>query len=114
MEPTGGSSSFRVHPDNVLQAHKIMQDAAHRLWDGIEALQRNLRLEQMGGDPVSREAAVAFTQRMSTADDSYVARAYQFRDELEHGANALRQTALEYGWTDEDVARGFPPGAGSA
>lgn len=114
MEPTGGPSSFRVRPDNVLQAHKIMQDAAHRLWDGIETLQRDLRLEEMGGDPVSREAAIAFTRRMSTADDSYAARAYQFRDELEHAARALRRTALEYGWTDEDVARGFPPGASSA
>lgn len=114
MEPTGGPSSFRVRPDNVLQAQKIMQDAAHRLWDGIEALQRDLRLEEMGGDPVSREAATAFTRRMSTADDSYAARACQFRDELERAARALRRTALEYGWTDEDVARGFPPGAGSA
>lgn len=114
MEPTSGTSSFRVHQDNVLQAHKIMQDAAQRLTEGIEALRRDLRLEAMGGDPVSQEAAVAFTQRMSTADDSYAARAYQFRDELARGATALRQTALEYGWTDEDVARGFPPGDSSA
>ncbi|HEX2299052.1 MAG TPA: hypothetical protein VHH34_11135 [Pseudonocardiaceae bacterium] len=114
MEPTGGPSSFRVHPDNVLQVHKIMQDAASRLTDGIRSLQRDLRLERMGGDPVSEEAAVAFTQRMSTAEDSYAARAQQFRDELARGANALRQTALEYGWTDEDVARGFPAGDSSA
>ena len=114
MGPTGDVSSFRVHPDNVLQAHKIMQDAAHRLTDGIRSLRRELQLEKMGGDPVSREAAVAFTQRMSTAEDSYAARAYQFRDELEHAADALRQTALEYGWTDEDIARGFPSGEASA
>jgi len=114
MEPTGGPSSFRVHPDNVLQAHKIMQDAANRLTDGIRSLRRDLRLEQMGGDPVSGEAAVAFTQRMSTAEDSYATRAQQFRDELARGAIALRRTALEYGWTDEDVARGFPPGGPSS
>lgn len=114
MEPTGGSSSFRVSPDNVLQAHKIMQDAVHRLTEQLRPLTRDLRLEQMGGDPVSAEAANAFTHRMRDSADSYLVRTYQFRDELSRAAQALRQTALEYGWTDEDVARGFPLGGASA
>ncbi|MGH4012964.1 MAG: PE domain-containing protein [Pseudonocardiaceae bacterium] len=109
MEPTAGPS-FQVNPDNVLQAHKIMQDAANRLTDGIAPLRATLRLDEMGGDPVSREAAAAFTHRMSAGESSYLAIALQFRDELQRGANALRQSALEYGWTDEDIARGFPPG----
>lgn len=114
MEPTGGASSFRVKPDNVLQAHRIMQEAAHRLTDGIASLRADLRLDEMGGDPVSGEAAAAFTHRMSAGESSYLTRALQFRDELQHGANALRQSAVQYGWTDEDIARGFPPGGESA
>lgn len=114
MESTGGISTFRVNPDNVLQAHKIMQDAAHRLTEQLRPLTRDLRLERMGGDPVSSEAAIAFTDRMRDSADSYLVRTYQFRDEVSRAAHALRQTALEYGWTDEDIARGFPQGGASA
>lgn len=98
-------SSFRVGPENVLQARAAVQTAADGIRNSVNANRDDMRLEAMGGDPVSIEAAVAFTDRLQ----EYVAFADDYVRELQRLADALREAALTYGYTDEDVARGFPP-----
>lgn len=110
----GGSSFFRVNQDNVLQAHQRVQRAVDQLNDRIRAIAPNMRLEQMGGDPVSRDAVVAFNYRMTDGPDSYLNRARQYQRNLQAGADQLRASALSYGYTEEDIARGFPAGPTSA
>lgn len=98
-------STFRVDPDNVLQAHAAVQAAADKVQAGVRQYRPDLRLDEMGADPVSVDAAVAFTHRLQGYAD--YAEGYSF--ELQHAADALRDVALTYGYTDEDIARGFPP-----
>lgn len=98
------ASSFRVDPDNVLQARAAVQAAADKIRDSVNANRDDMRLEPMGGDPVSRDAAVAFTHRLQ----KYVTFCDDYVRELQRVADALREAALTYGYTDEDIARGFP------
>lgn len=98
------AGSFRVDQGNVLQAHAAVQAAADKIREVVQRRGRDMQLGVMGGDPVSAEAAVAFTERLQR----YVTFSIQYADELERLASALRRAALEYGYADEDIARGFP------
>lgn len=104
------AGSFRVNQDNVLQAHAAALSGADRVRETLRAHGRDMRLEAMGNDPVSVDAATAFTHRLQ----GYVEFARQYADELERLAGALRDAALTYGYTDDDIARGFPAPTSSA
>lgn len=104
------AGSFRVDQDNVLQAHAAVLSAADKLRDVVRSHGRDMRLEAMGNDPVSVDAAAAFTHRLQ----KYVEFATTYTIELERVAAALRDAALTYGYTDDDIARGFPAATTSA
>lgn len=104
------ASSFRVDQGNVLQAHAAVQAAADKVRAGVHQYRPRLRLGEMGKDPVSLDAAAAFTHRLQLYADF----ARDYAEELQRAAAALRETALAYGWTDDDIARGFPSTVTSA
>lgn len=104
------AGSFRVNQDNVLQAHAAALHAADRVRGVLESNGRDMRLEAMGTDPVSIEAAAAFTSRLQ----KYVMFGWNYVNELERLAGSLREAALTYGYTDDEVARGFPSSASRA
>ena len=103
-------SSFRVNPETVLQTCAAVQAAADKVKASSELHRPNLRIDAFGNDPVSIDAAAAFTHRLQ----SYADYADAYARELQKAADAIKLAAMSYGCTEEDVERGFPPPAPSA
>jgi hypothetical protein len=78
-----------------------------RIWD-------QLFMTPMGGDPVSHDVAHAVTDRIRDAEDSYFNVCQQWVDNLYQAAEALAETARQYGFTDEEIAASFTGSAQSA
>ncbi len=61
----------------------------------------------MGDDPVSDDVALAVTDRIRDAEDSYFTTCQAWVDNLYQAAEALADTARQYGYTDEEIAASF-------
>lgn len=95
--------ALQVTPANVLQVRAAILTEAERLQDSINNERSNVRVGECGGDPVSKEAAVAFNERITdliTQCDAYVA-------ELFNSGAALADIARSYGTTEEQIAASF-------
>jgi len=104
--PAAGPA-FVVNRDEVLAKRAaLLAEAAdfqgflNRMWD-------QLRMEPMGGDPVSHDVARAVTDRIRDAGDSYFNVCQQWVDNLYQTADALAEVARQYGYTDEEIAAAF-------
>ncbi|APU12980.1 hypothetical protein [Actinoalloteichus fjordicus] len=101
---TGGTTiNLAVNPDNVLHARKALLDEAARLDSVLEAVEQRLRMEPMGGDPASIDFARVVTDKLRENPDSYFNRCQQYVDNLEAGADALAETARQYGYTEDEI-----------
>ncbi|MBB5921897.1 hypothetical protein FHR81_002937 [Actinoalloteichus hoggarensis] len=93
-----------VDPENVLHARRALLDEADRLTATLVNVRHRLRLTPMGGDPASIEFARIVTGRLLENPDSYFNRCRHYVENLRAGAQALAETAQQYGYTEDEIA----------
>ncbi|ONI82318.1 hypothetical protein ALI22I_40095 [Saccharothrix sp. ALI-22-I] len=108
----GGGQQFNVTKETVLQAGKIIGDQADALARKWERSRRDLKVVLDGSDPVNVGVADAWNSRLVEDEDSYAERIREYITSLDNLAEQLRQTAEQYGFTEEEVIAAF--GAKSA
>lgn len=96
---------LQVNRDTVLQARAALLAEADRLDD---ELRKSWNLREgtdlvCGRDPVSPEAAAAFTERIAALQSNCTA----YNRDLREAARALDDTARSYGFTDDEIAASF-------
>jgi hypothetical protein len=106
--------AFVVSRDEVVAKHAALLAEADDFQQFLDSIWDDLRMEPMGGDPVSLDVARAVTDRIRDADDSYFNVCQQWVNNLYQAAEALAETAQQYGFTDEEIAASFTGGAPSA
>jgi hypothetical protein len=111
--PAAGPA-FVVNRDEVLTKHAALLAEAADFRQFLDSIWDDLRMEPMGGDPVSLDVARAVTDRIRDADDSYFNVCQQWVNNLRQTAEALAETARQYGYTEEEIAASFTGGAPSA
>jgi hypothetical protein len=95
---------FKVTKDTVLEAGKIINLQVEALTKTYKSVFRSLRVELAeGSDDVNKQIAVAWNDRLVEGDDSYAGRVEQYLESLSNLINQLRESAEQYGFTDEEV-----------
>lgn len=107
-KPGEGRAEFKVNKDNVLQARAAIQRALDKYGQQLREHVRNFRMEPCGKDVVSIEVAKAWNWALDEAPDSDSKKIIGYLDMLLTLSQNLEKTARSYGYTDEDIARGFP------
>jgi hypothetical protein len=97
------SLALQVDRDTVLQARAVVLAEAQRLRDAIKLHGAGLRVGQCGGDPVSGDAAKAFSERI----DALLGHCSRYIRDLESAGAALADAAASYGYTEGDIAASF-------
>ncbi|MGH3933938.1 MAG: hypothetical protein ACRDS1_02960 [Pseudonocardiaceae bacterium] len=106
--------AFVVSRDEVLAKYAALLAEADDFRLFLERIRDELLMTPMGGDPVSQDVARAVTDRIRNAQDSYFNVCQQWVDNLYQAAEALAETARQYGYTDEEIAASFNGSAQSA
>ncbi len=106
--------AFVVNRDAVLAKHAALLAEAADFRQFLDSIWDVLRMEPMGGDPVSIDVAQAVTDRIRDAEDSYFNVCQAWVNNLHQTAKALAETARQYGFTDEEIAASFTGDAPSA
>ena len=96
-----------VNPDNVLEAARIVEIEAVHFRAQVMARAEHLKVQPMGGDPVSKEAARVLTNKLIDGPDSYVKRCLQYADMLERLARQLGESAKTYGYAEDVITSQF-------
>lgn len=107
LAPTLGTAvealALQVDRGTVLQARAVLLGEAQRLRDAIRLHGTGATVGRCGGDPVSADAAAAFTER--------IAKLLQVCDEYVHGleraGGELGRVARDYGYTEDEIAASF-------
>lgn len=104
---TAGGITLTVDKDTVLAVHQRIANRADILGRRVDDLRQQMRQVPCAADPVSVDAAKVMNCRFIDAPDSHVNRAVDFARELRRAAEALHQTALQYGYTEDEIAATF-------
>lgn len=104
---------FQVDRGNIMKAGQIIQDQASVLQEALIKAQRILEVDVDGKTEgiVSANIAAAWNQKLTVGDDSYVGRITQYVASLDGLATQLRESAKQYGFTDEEITTTFGPTA---
>lgn len=105
------SQSFHVNKDNVLKAGVVIQDQAEVLNRALKAARRQLDVDVDASSAgiVSSNIAGLWNRRLTMGDESYVGRIQQYIDSLDKLSQQLRESAKQYGFTEEEVTTTFGP-----
>ena len=93
---------LQVNPDNVLAAHKVFRQHSDDLRLYLAGLAAT-DFRKCGDDPVSADAMADTSFGGKVSNLIRVHRLHQ--EELEAVADRLYDTALSYGYTDEDIRK---------
>ncbi|MEU6698838.1 PE domain-containing protein [Pseudonocardia sp. NPDC046786] len=93
----------QVHTGNVLQVAASLRKQADDVERALYGAQQSLRLQPCGADPVSIDAAASFQKKI----DLIVAAHWAQHAELRAAVEALRLSAISYGFTDQDLEDSF-------
>ena len=102
-----GAAKIKVNHDNVLAAAKIIQTQVDALFDVLRLRGEELPVVPAGNDRVSIEVANAWNDRLIGADDSYASRVALYVESLQKLVTQLRDSAKQYGFSEEDIATSF-------
>lgn len=95
---------LQVTPDNVLAIRKVLLQESERL---LNIANKNMATAQLvglcGGDPVSAQAQIAFSQRIAALMD----RCQQYGLELQTAGASLSDVAKSYGYTEQQIEVSF-------
>ena len=110
---TSGPSSqnFHVNKDNVLKAGVIIQDQAAVLARALKKAELHLDVDVNSKDSglVSSNIAGLWNSRLTMGEDSYVGRIRQYVESLSKLSDQLRESAKQYGFTEEEITTTFGP-----
>jgi ribosomal protein L10 len=101
------AASITVNKDNVLQAAQIINDVLNNEGRDIQQNLARLAIAPPAQDVVSMQAAQQWNARLVSDPDSYANRVNQYLQSLQQVADNLRATALNYGYTEQQVADAF-------
>jgi ribosomal protein L10 len=101
------AASITVNQDNVLQAAQIINDVLNNEGRNIQQNLARLAVAPPAQDVVSVQAAQQWNARLVTDPDSYANRVNQYLQSLQQVADNLRATALNYGYTEQQIADAF-------
>jgi ribosomal protein L10 len=101
------AASITVNQDNVLQAAKIINDVLNSEGRDIQQNLARLSIAPPAQDVVSVQAAQQWNARLITDPDSYANRVNQYLQSLQQIADNLKTTALNYGYTEQQIADAF-------
>lgn len=107
LPTTPASGTIKVDHDNVLGAAKIIRSQIDLLSDRIADRGVELLVQPAGGDSVSIEAATAWNNYLVQQDDSYAARVQQYIESLYNIVDQLRDSAVQYGFTEDQITNAF-------
>ncbi|ALE74162.1 hypothetical protein AD006_23800 [Pseudonocardia sp. EC080610-09] len=93
----------QINVDNVLQVAALLRRQADQMERALVKADRELRVEPLGADPVSRDAAESFRPKIRRILDLHWAHCEEVRSAVE----ALRRCAFDYGFTDTDLDASF-------
>ncbi|MGW4207906.1 hypothetical protein ACWEIJ_07945 [Lentzea sp. NPDC004789] len=105
------TQSFHVNKDNVLKAGTIIQDQAIVLNRALKKAEAHLDVDVDGeaSGVVSANIAGLWNRRLTMGDDSYVGRIRQYIESLDGLSQQLRESAKQYGFTEEEITTTFGP-----
>jgi hypothetical protein len=107
--------AFEVSRDDVLAKRNALLAEAEDFQRLLLNIREDLAMEPCGDDPVSHDVAQAVSHRLAgPASDSYWNVCQQWVDNLFKAADALAETARDYGYTDAEIAESFNRGGQSA
>ncbi|MBP2475115.1 hypothetical protein JOF53_003987 [Crossiella equi] len=109
-KPGDGRAEFKVNKDNVLQARAAIRAALDVHGEKLSEAVRSFGMEPCGKDVVSTEVALAWNWALVEAPDSDGKKIIGYLRMLNELVANLDKTAKSYGYTDADIARGFPKG----
>ncbi|HEY4019433.1 MAG TPA: hypothetical protein VGM75_12145 [Pseudonocardiaceae bacterium] len=101
------AASITVNQDNVLKAAQIINDVLNSEGRDIQQNLARLSIAPPAQDVVSVQAAQQWNARLVTDPDSYANRVNQYLQSLQQIADNLRATALNYGYTEQQIADAF-------
>lgn len=99
--------TFMVSREEVLAKRAALLAEANDFRKFLGGIKDQLRMEPMGGDPVSHDVARVVTDRLVDAPDSYWNVCDQWVKNLFQAAESLAEAARQYGYTDEEIAASF-------
>jgi hypothetical protein len=104
------SVAMQVTPENVLQARAALLTNAEKINDYLRSADRAgwQLIGLCGGDPISRQAQVAFSHRIQ---QHAIQPAEQYVAELLKGAEQLAEVARSFGVTEQRITGSFRSGA---
>jgi hypothetical protein len=110
---TSGPSTqnFHVNKDNVLRAGAIIQDQSVALARALRKAETQLDVDVDSSDSglVSANIAGLWNRRLTVGEDSYVGRIRQYIESLDGLSGQLRESAKQYGFTEEEITTTFGP-----
>jgi len=96
-----------VNQDNILQAARIIESEAEHFKKQVVTRADDMRVYEMGGDPVSAEVARVLTRKFVLDEQSYVNRCLDYAAMLKNLAWQLCRSAQTYGFNEEEVRAQF-------
>jgi hypothetical protein len=96
---TASAAGMQINRDNVLQVRAVILGEVTRLHESLRGA-KNLKAGRCGGDPVSGDAELAFTERAQDLIDHF----FLYVADLKIIADALRDSATAYGFTEAQIA----------
>lgn len=85
---------------NVLAVHAVLARQADSISSALRDADWMRDIPRCADDPISRDAKTIFQTKIIAILDVHQAHL----DEIREAANRLREAALQYGYTDDDVA----------
>lgn len=107
LDAAVGALALQVSRETVLAARAALLAEAERLDRELVERHRGHDVGRCGDDPVSPEAAIAFNERINALAEN----CFAYNRDLRAAAGALDGVARTYGFTDEQIAASFRPGA---
>lgn len=101
---TASAGRFVVNKDNVLAAAKIIQSQVTALKERLRHAKNDLMVVPPGGDIVSGMVAEEWNKRLILDEGSYAIRVQEYVDGLDNLVIQLRDSAMAYGYNEDEVA----------
>ncbi|WP_207311597.1 hypothetical protein [Lentzea alba] len=100
------SQQFHVEKDTVMRAGKVIHDQLSLLETAYKTNVPKLRIPS-SDDQITEDIVKAWNDRLVFHDDSYANRIALYMEKLRNLSDQLKESAQQYGYTDDEVAAVF-------
>jgi hypothetical protein len=101
------SGKMVVNANNILGAAKIIQGQHDALLKTLKERRHDLIVQAAGADTVSKYAAIQWNTNLVLSADSYATRVEQYIESLKTVVGQLRDAAVQYGFTEDEITQTF-------